>query len=551
MQPAEQNSSFWHLVQALRNKQVVAFVGAGVSQGVLGIPTWKKLISDLFEKVKPIALHTNPHFNGLVDCLMQRVAEGKEDLLFAAEQCRKYLGRDFDNSIQEKINEKKTIKSQDAKKGLETFLKLPFYRIITTNYDNLLLEVARNSQPNKVTDYFTHLDTGYFADFLRHGDSPERRLIFHLHGHINRPESLILAESQYQDLYATREVTDLLEAIFTSKSALFIGFGLGDEDIMQNFRRILAKFPPVREQHFALFPRDPKDSTDYPAWLKTLRYNYRYGIGLIYYHSEGECHDCLWDVVGALNQEVNKREEGKKKPQRYLAIAMDEGFPYARNLWEIISFLNDEQDEVHYELLSSDLHLNLPENFVGTLPKNHPDFRDDFRVAKDLWEANQDKFDGVLVFTAKHESNNYFFCDRRWGGFVSTWYWDNYILENLEPEKEQAQRKTIRYFKRPRRPSIDEYLWHTTVIMTVHFFDQKFQRARKLKKDDPNKLLEPHKPDIGCIFDRTISLRNRLAIIEYPRLCPKCAEILDEIFVDEKDIKLNTAWLRRVMPFAD
>jgi hypothetical protein len=548
MHPAEQNSSFWHLVQALRNKQVVAFVGAGVSQAVLAIPTWNDFISGLLIKVKQKTKPMNPDFIELVDCLTQRVAEGKEDLLFAAEQCRKYLLDEFDESIRERLKPK-TIKDQNAKKGLEVLLGLPFYRIITTNYDNLLLDVARDSQPDKVTDYFTHMDSGYFADFLRHADSPERRLIFHLHGHMNRPESVILSESQYQKLYAAREVTDLLEAIFTSKSALFIGFGLADEDIMQNFRRILAKFRPVREQHFAIFPRDPQDSTPYSTWLKTtwlrtLRYNYRYGIGLIYYQREGKCHDRLWEVVGALNREVNnqegiKPEKEKEKPQRCLAIAMDEGFPYSRNLWEIISFLNEAQDQIKYELVGNLLKVNLPDKFIGTLSKKDPGFRDDFRGAIDFLDNNKN-FDGILVFTAKRESSQFFFCDRGWGGFVSTWFWDDYVLKS---KKKETQSKAMLYFQ---RPSIDDYLWHTTVILTVHFYDQNIHGKG-------NKMLithKPPKPDAGCIFDFTKDLEDRLKTMEYPRLCRGCADILEEIFATQ-DIKLNAAWLRRVIPLAE
>jgi hypothetical protein len=530
MQP-EYNSSFWHLAQALRNNQVVAFVGAGISRAILDIPTWNECISDLLIDVKNKTGAKNPYISNLLDCLMQRVEEREEDLLFAAEQCRKYLLSEFDNSMAKLFNTS-TIRDQNAKNSLEVLLRLPFYRIITTNYDNLLIEVARSSQPNRDTEYFTHLDSGCFADFLRHGDTPKRRLIFHLHGHMSRPDSVILAESQYQELYTTREVTDLLEAIFASKSALFIGFSLADEDIMQIFRRIIAKFRPVREQHFALIARDPDGSTAYANWLDSLRYNYKYGLGLIYYPLEGKSHKRLWDLVGALDREVNKPRE---KLKGCVGIVMDEGFPYSRNLWEIITFLNEVQGEIHYELVNTNLKVNLDEGFKGTLKKDDPSFPGAFRKVITFREANREKYDGILIFTAKRDSKNYFFFGRKWGGFVSTCYWDRYVLGSEEGE---PKNKAIRYVK---RPSIDEYLWHTTVILTVHFYDTKFHKV---------KLLVPHHPDIGCIFDFTEKLRNRLAIIEYPVLCTGCKERLEEVFAEQK-LKLSADWLRRVIPLAE
>jgi hypothetical protein len=399
---------------------------------------------------------------------------------------------------------------------LEVLLNLPFYRIVTTNYDNLLAEVGSQCWPETKTEYFTHKDTGYFAEFLRNGDSEIRRSIFHLHGHFDDIEKVVLTEAQYQDLYSRREIIELMETIFSTKSALFIGFSMTDFDVMQIFRRIIAQFPSARERHFAILSQKLEESAT-ASWIRRLQYNYKYGIGLLYYQKENGSHMGIWKLVDALASEVNAETE---KPGGHFAILIDSDFPHMRNLYEIVTHLNKVQSTICYHVHHEE-KVNLNDPFEGVAAEEGVELDESFDSVNEFSRIHKNKYEGTFVFTNKEENNNYLFYDRTYIGFISTSFWSNYV---------------------GKRPSIDEFLLHTLVLLTLHFYDQKHNK--------PGKVLQPHNPDVGCIFDMTVSLENRIAIIDYPKICEKCHEGLRTAF-QGSEIALDLDWLRKVMAIVE
>jgi hypothetical protein len=476
------------------------------------MPGWDKCTEKLIEEVKKNAGVTTANFEEFFDAL-QNISVKEKDHLFVAEQCRKYL-RDRFPTLIKKIISLKREENKEAKKGLEVLLRLPFYRIVTTNYDNLLLDIGSQCLPETKTEYFTHKDTGYFAEFLRNSDSKIRRSIFHLHGHFDDADSVVLTEAQYQDLYSRREIIELMETIFSTKSALFIGFSMTDFDVMQIFRRIIAQFPSARERHFAILAQEPDESaTD--LWIRRLRYNYKYGVGILNYKKENESHKGLWKLVDALVNEVYAVIE---KPKGNIAILIDSDFPHMRNLYEIVTYLNKVQSKICYYVHHEEI-VNLNDHFVAVGGNVKMDKA--FDSVKEFGKRHKDMYDGTFLFTNKQEIKNYLFYDRRHIGFISTSFWSKYVGN---------------------RPSIDEFLLHTLVLLTLNFYDQKYNKIM----NNRNKVFQNHIPDIGCIFDMTVELENRIAIIDYPKICGNCQERLGIAF-QGSEIALDLDWLRKVM----
>jgi len=505
-------SSFWNLIQAIRENQVVAFVGSGVSSSVLGTPGWNTCIDKLIDEAQKKSGIETQRFKEFLDVLKKNK---KNDPLFVAEQCRKYLQNKFPSLVRDILSAEK-IENEEARKGLESFLRLPFYRIVTTNYDCLLLDVARQSAPETKTEYFTHLNNDYFAEFLRSMDSNLRRSIFYLHGHFDNPESVILTETQYQELYARKEVVELMETIFSTKSALFIGFSMADLDVMQIFRRILSQFPSIRERHFAIFAKKPTESPA-TSWIRKLQNNYKYGVGILYYTMENQSHAGLWKLVGAINREVHGKIE---EPKGNIAILIDTDFPYERNLYEIITYINKVQSKIRY-CIHHEEKVCLNKKFVAV----KGDMDKSFETAKVFGKKNKEKYEGTFIITNKQEDSSYFFYDRKYIGYISTWFWSFYV---------------------GKRPSIDEFLLHCLVILTLNFYDQKFNKTMA----NGEKVIQQHMPDVGCLFDMTVELRKRIAVIDYPYICEGCKDRL-EIAFEGKEINLNIDWLRKVMPLIE
>lgn len=538
----ERNSTYWSLVRAIRRKEVVLFVGSGVSTNVLGLPTWDEVVQRFIDDgLIAEEIRTAPFQRAL-----REVRDSRErDPLFTIEQCRKFLrDHEFADTLIELFETERKPRAGPLRR-LKTLLELGHQRIITTNYDDLLT-VASQGPRHRVVEAITHADVEHFDEFLRKPDSAERRTILHLHGklggrslgpaprlrlpqesgddrrEIERSkerwvETIVLSELQYQELYRRREIVEFMEALFSTHPALFIGFGLEDEDVMSVFRRVLSQFPASRVSHFALMARSPSAER---SWLETVRRSHRYGVGLIEF-DPGPRFGGLWDAVEQLREDVeSERMVRRRSADRTLVIDLliDHGFPHTRNLAETVALLNDLQDRVRYRIRHDVTGLRVRRGFDGT--RREPRERT-LRPAKEHLDAHDGEVDGVFVITDQEEARNYLFAEKGFGGFITTGYWSTLGV----------------------RPSVDEYLQHTLVLLTLHYWDHTANR----RYGDGRRRVAHHEEDRGCIFDHTVVLRHRIAVVDYPRLCDGCVAALDGAFAG-MPVDLDVEWVRRVLP---
>ena len=133
-------------------------------------------------------------------------------------------------------------------------LDLPIY--VTTNYDRFLEDaLSRNPRKKPETDFcrwsdklISYVKTANVSsvfDDAQYKPSEERPLVYHIHGDMNTPESMVLTEREYFDYVINlnkRDEQDVLPAIIrkelATSSLLFVGYTL--EDI--NFRTIFQGF---------------------------------------------------------------------------------------------------------------------------------------------------------------------------------------------------------------------------------------------------------------------------------------------------------------------
>ena len=141
---------------------------------------------------------------------------------------------------------------------------LPLSLYLTTNYDNFMvraLEDRRLSPQLAICPWYAQ---GRRDQRLRteqvfgrpdgYDPSHGKPIVYHLHGHLSEPQSLVLTEDDYLDFLvrvsSSRE-GDLLPAIIenaiTDNSLLFIGYSLNDWTFRVLFRGLLAAVPPGQQ----------------------------------------------------------------------------------------------------------------------------------------------------------------------------------------------------------------------------------------------------------------------------------------------------------------
>jgi len=128
-------------------------------------------------------------------------------------------------------------------------LELPIY--ITTNYDGLMARALRErgAAPREAICLWNsgvkeHAPPELRADpaFL---PTPATPLVYHLHGHIDVPESLVLTEDDYLDFLINQArdpelLPPYVKSSFTRASLLFVGYRIADWNFRVLFRDLVT-----------------------------------------------------------------------------------------------------------------------------------------------------------------------------------------------------------------------------------------------------------------------------------------------------------------------
>ena len=97
---------------------------------------------------------------------------------------------------------------------------LPFSGVVTTNYDQALELAFRKRQSS---ESFITTDTDKLVRALQQNQF----FIFHLHGSIRKPDSLVLTQNEYLDIVTKSvAVNQILQTIIARSTVLFVGFTL-------------------------------------------------------------------------------------------------------------------------------------------------------------------------------------------------------------------------------------------------------------------------------------------------------------------------------------
>lgn len=232
------------LLQALESGKCVLLAGAGVSRRCLSrnrqpLPAWQDLLNLI-----TLWAENNKVLSSSTAKELQKLMRRNEHALVAEE----LIDRVGANAVHDFLVEVFDPDGIVPSRLHELLVATPFRFIVTTNYDNLL-ERAFVGIQNRHVERICIDDLDRLKRVLSSSD-----VILKLHGDLERPESIILGQRQYQYLLQNKEYSAVIDEIFLENSILMIGYGLNDPDILLTLDR-LARVSPSQPPHFLLCPR--------------------------------------------------------------------------------------------------------------------------------------------------------------------------------------------------------------------------------------------------------------------------------------------------------
>jgi SIR2-like domain len=200
------------LVNELKNRRLVAFVGAGISQK-MGMPCWDDFLERLvkqfrydrpttFAKLFPSDWRDTP--NASLTSLVKETIGAHE--FYSA--CRNQLAR---------------YEFKEVPRFLSLLARLPFQFYVTTNFDKVM-EYTYFQEWDRMLPVFNFPRMEDLSSvFRQHGPC-----LVKLHGDIDLPESLVVTDEDYDRLTTQGKAERFLRNLTTNYSILFIGYSFSD-----------------------------------------------------------------------------------------------------------------------------------------------------------------------------------------------------------------------------------------------------------------------------------------------------------------------------------
>jgi hypothetical protein len=210
------------LIQAIRTKQCIPFIGAGLSKDS-GVLLWSELIEDM----KPRLLSLAEEEEG--DREEEELYLNQANYLDIATRFKYKVGLgNYYQFLQERFRPPNSTPN-NAHRALAKISTWPF--VITTNFDKLL-EVAFTKPGQLPPAVVTEPEELVTA--IRSGEF----FILKLHGDIDRAQSIVLTRDEYEQFVQSRRgqlLLDTLRQQLMFRNVLFIGFALNDPNFLRVF----------------------------------------------------------------------------------------------------------------------------------------------------------------------------------------------------------------------------------------------------------------------------------------------------------------------------
>lgn len=143
--------------------------------------------------------------------------------------------------------------------------RMPFAAIVTTNYDELI-ERAYHLEHQRPARTCTADSADSIIRALVHGEF----FILKAHGDIKDRKTIVLSERDYREVMHRKPgYIAALQNIFLTKTVLFVGTSITDQDIIRVLEALKESFGEYSpQQHFALVPKDRAGELERQFWKR-------------------------------------------------------------------------------------------------------------------------------------------------------------------------------------------------------------------------------------------------------------------------------------------
>jgi hypothetical protein len=221
------------LIEQLKTGNVVLFCGAGISTSEGGIPGARQLAQKLAQRaeLRDVGGMSLPEVAQVYETKM-----GHQSLIaFIAEQ--------IEGAGQSPLSTHRLIAS------------LPFKIIITTNWDALLEEALRLAG-KRIAKVVRDSDVAFFDE--------SKVTVIKLHGSVDQKDTIVITGDDYYEVFARLpETANLVRSYFATKTLLFLGYGLADEDFKRMFREVEQHLGRHMRRAYAVQLDPRQNSIDY------------------------------------------------------------------------------------------------------------------------------------------------------------------------------------------------------------------------------------------------------------------------------------------------
>jgi len=278
------------LVDQIARGNCIVFVGAGFSQGAK-LPNWPDLLKQMVD-------WSEKHGVELTDRKEVESYIDDGELLLVANEMRERLGKDDFRRFMVEVFRKQKLTPTDTHMLLPN---IPFASALTSNYDTLLESAYIIANNGTTPHVFTHSDYPELSGALRSGEF----YVLKVHGTIDRIETIILGQSDYREvMHANSAYRQHLKTLFSTKTVVFLGFGLTDPDLMIFLDELKSIFKDYTGKHYSLM-----NTKDVPG-IKQKRFERDYGIKIIPYTPSTPEHPEVKTFLIDLAEQVRKAQTG-------------------------------------------------------------------------------------------------------------------------------------------------------------------------------------------------------------------------------------------------
>jgi hypothetical protein len=280
------------ILKAAKAGELVIFVGAGASKPTM--PGWDEWVDDLLTKlIRHGAInHSDKHQIKSLD-VKKQVSIVK-------------IIADSDTALKSKlkIGETFNTKGKDVPRIYNSLNRIGC-NYITTNYDDFL-KPYKDIPPIAWTEDKRHYD---LSD-LKEGHFVELCHVLHLHGIWHQEKNMIVSDFDYFRHYAPDSpVPNFLRRIFKTYTVLFIGYSLGEPEILAHFFPSMDIDGNLRKQHYMLDGFYRSQTTLY-NFLRDY-YQNTYKIELIGFPLDEKSYERLTDIID--DWSINIESKSQKK----------------------------------------------------------------------------------------------------------------------------------------------------------------------------------------------------------------------------------------------